>query len=273
MRIEQFSCARQFARGHILSLGICVVLLAGCQTLHIPSARILSGRLAANSRPIESRPPDALPAPTAAPTQAVPETADPPVRTDLDDTEPTDSAPPAASRRTIEQPAASAANSGPAAQEIESLDTDLSPDPASDDAAACTEPGPRPIRRLAMKIQSCTLRCKLGPLFNHRAPYDPEALAEAELQPPFARFHPVPTAPVFAPRYDYDPPQLMMAPVPQPNRLPQLLSPRSATSQPEPRWQGDTIEPTDTPLETIPVPESALGTSAPVPPPPAAVRN
>jgi len=84
----------------------------------------------------------------------------------------------------------------------------------------------------------------MGPLFNREAPYDAQAMAEAELQPPFARFHPVPTAPVFEPQYDYQPPQLMMVPVKQPHhRVPRLLSPN------------DDAVPTDTlPYDAVPEP-------------------
>ena len=76
--------------------------------------------------------------------------------------------------------------------------------------------------------RSCNLRCYLGPLFCRRGPLDEQAMAEAALQPPFARFHPVPAAPVFEPRYDYEPPQLMMVPV-KDSRLQREMSPRPFT--------------------------------------------
>jgi hypothetical protein len=63
-------------------------------------------------------------------------------------------------------------------------------------------------------------RC-LGPLFHGRGQ---AGMTEAELYPPHSRFHPVPTAPVFAPRDDYEPPERMMEPAPAHPRLaPQSL--------------------------------------------------
>jgi len=77
----------------------------------------------------------------------------------------------------------------------------------------------RPLTRL----RSCKLRCCLGPLFCRQIPPDAHAFAEAQLQPPFARFHPVPTAPVFLSHYDDQPPQLMRVPVQEPRRFPHAL--------------------------------------------------
>jgi hypothetical protein len=46
-----------------------------------------------------------------------------------------------------------------------------------------------------------------GPLFHRGLKAD---LVEEELRPPHSRFHPVPTQPVFEPRLEYSPPELMM---------------------------------------------------------------
>lgn len=78
------------------------------------------------------------------------------------------------------------------------------------------------------------LRRYLGPLFCGHAPLDEQALQEASLQPPFARFHPVPAAPVFAPRYDYEPPQLMMVPVPRSRHTEQMPGPFEPDEVPQP---------------------------------------
>lgn len=65
------------------------------------------------------------------------------------------------------------------------------------------------------------LRC-LGPLFYREDEED--QLTETELYPPHSRFHPVPTAPVFASRTEYGAPQLMMEPVPaEPHLAPRAL--------------------------------------------------
>ena len=102
----------------------------------------------------------------------------------------------------------------------------------------------------------------MGPLFNRDAPYDAQALAEAELQPPFARFHPVPTAPVFAPHYDYEPPQPMMVPVKQPHhRVPRAFVPFGAADPPETLPYDAVIEPFAPPANL-----TRLGNVRPIPP-------
>lgn len=66
-----------------------------------------------------------------------------------------------------------------------------------------------------------------GPLFHWGESAQDAAMAEAELQPPHSRFHPVPTAPVFAPRPEYVPaePMMQMVAEPQlPHRGPHLKS-------------------------------------------------
>ena len=72
-------------------------------------------------------------------------------------------------------------------------------------------------------------RCYLGPLFcSEQSPELAQmAAAEAKLQIPHSLFHPVPTAPVFSSRYDYEPPQLMMAPEKPPALLAPHRTPRS----------------------------------------------
>jgi hypothetical protein len=68
-----------------------------------------------------------------------------------------------------------------------------------------------------------------GPLF-YRGDEGEQQMTEAELYPPHSRFHPVPTAPVFAPRPEYDPPEQMMEPVPAKPHL----APRAALRAPRP---------------------------------------
>ena len=61
-----------------------------------------------------------------------------------------------------------------------------------------------------------------------------EADVEAELYPPHSRFPPVPTAPVFAQRQDYEPPQRMMEPTPAPPRFAPQALPHVPNVQPLP---------------------------------------
>ncbi len=58
-----------------------------------------------------------------------------------------------------------------------------------------------------LRIPHCRFPIWCGPLL-HRG--EEPGLLEEELRPPHARFHPVPTQPVFEPRSEYLPPQLMM---------------------------------------------------------------
>ena len=72
-----------------------------------------------------------------------------------------------------------------------------------------------------------------GPMFHGRGDGGPPPMDEAELYPPHSRFHPVPTAPVFAQRPDYEPPQRMLAPVPaSPRSAPQAQPPAPDTKAP-----------------------------------------
>ncbi len=112
-------------------------------------------------------------------------------------------------------------------------------------------------------------RCYLGPLFCHDQPEELAELAEAELQVPHSLFHPVPTAPVFASRFDYAPPQLMMAPVKEPgllapHRAPRTLPPLTEMGPlaPLPPSPSPTSE-NGPDLEVIPVPDASPLTPTP----------
>ncbi len=64
-----------------------------------------------------------------------------------------------------------------------------------------------------------------------------QSLLETEMQGPISRFHPVPTQPVFSPRPEYSPPELMFEPIPghSPHALrhaPPHLLPRAGTLHP-----------------------------------------
>jgi hypothetical protein len=111
-------------------------------------------------------------------------------------------------------------------------------------------------RHILGAITHCHLRCYLGPLFCRRLPFNERAMAEAQLQPPFARFHPVPTAPVFAPRYEYAPPELMMVPAGPRHRPPGAFAPHG-----EPlRIHDQQLEPQEIvvpELDTVPPPPPA----------------
>lgn len=85
-------------------------------------------------------------------------------------------------------------------------------------------------------------------------------MMEAELYPPHSRFHPVPTAPVFAQRAEYLPPEQMLQTVPEkpfPHLTPPLHPvPTQPAPLPAPRHQAEPsplFEPAaDTPVEAIP---------------------
>ena len=100
-----------------------------------------------------------------------------------------------------------------------------------------------------------------GPLFHWQQASEEAAMAEAELYPPHSRFHPVPTAPVFAQRFEYAPPEPMMQTVPE-HRFPHLApQPNSAPSQP--------AAPLPSPEDTEPAPffvPSAEMPAEPIPP-------
>lgn len=78
-----------------------------------------------------------------------------------------------------------------------------------------------------------------GPLFHPgRASGTSGEETEAELYPPHSRFHPVPAAPVFAQRYDYEPPDRMMVPTPAHPRLAPQALPHVPGVQPLPAGSG-----------------------------------
>jgi hypothetical protein len=82
-------------------------------------------------------------------------------------------------------------------------------------------------------------------------------LTEAELYPPHSRFHPVPTAPVFAQRTEYEPPELIMEPVPAKPHL----APRTLPNVPQDRLRSPL--PTDGKLPAmVPVPTDPWATNA-----------
>jgi hypothetical protein len=99
-----------------------------------------------------------------------------------------------------------------------------------------------------------------GPLLHWGPTPEEEALMEAELYPPHSRFHPVPTAPVFAQRAEYLPPESMMQAVPE-RPFPHLTPPLNpvpaqsvpshaspAQSEPGPLF----VPRADSPAEAIP---------------------
>ncbi len=135
-------------------------------------------------------------------------------------------------------------------------------------------------------LQRCCrpLRRCCGPLFHPGRVSGGEA--EAELLPPHARFHPVPSAPVFAQRQDYAPPERMMMPLPAhprlaPHALPhvpdvQPLAPSRDVSAPVPDSDPNPY-PTPAPIPVpvpvpVPIEPSAEPTAKPAVEPPAGAR-
>ncbi len=116
-------------------------------------------------------------------------------------------------------------------------------------------------------VPRCNWLCYLGPLFCRHGHPDGEQLAEAELLPPHSRFHPVPTAPVFATTYDYEPPQLMLTPVKKPFHVPQTLPPMSEMEPTRPIPHGNDFSPDGKPIKVVPVPEALPPVVTPPSPP------
>ncbi len=271
MRTERSNCARRYARGPSLLLVLLAVLLlavAGCQTLPIPSARFAcvegpmarQPTLAEPPAPVLNAPPAAEEVYPAQDTVGDATPADSPVPL-----VPTDaSVPQSDTLQPVTDPTLAPQSNVVADEPFEPADTVRADTVRADTVgASCGDrPYDGPIRRLRSRISHCQIWCRMGPLFCHDAPYDPQALAEAELQPPFSRFHPVPTAPVFAPRYDYQQPQLMMVPL-QPSKklVPQLLTPRRAANGSESSLEDGDLVPEPESAETIPLPESTLDSS------------
>jgi hypothetical protein len=98
-----------------------------------------------------------------------------------------------------------------------------------------------------------------GPLFHWQQTSEEAALAEAELDPPHSRFHPVPTAPVFAQRFEYAPPKLMMQTVPE-HRFPPLApQPNSVPTQPAaPLMAPEDREPAPFVVPSVKMPAEAI---------------
>lgn len=108
-----------------------------------------------------------------------------------------------------------------------------------------------------------------GPLFHWGESSEEAATMEAELYPPHSRFHPVPTAPVFAQRAEYMPPESMMQAVPE-RPLPHLTPPlhpvpshtipshaSRGSAEPGPLF----VPPADAPAEAIPPGSSDMNRS------------
>lgn len=122
----------------------------------------------------------------------------------------------------------------------------------------CSKPWPRP--RLPRLPHLHGLLWCFGPLFHWGESAEDAATVEAELFPPHSRFHPVPTAPVFAQRAEYIPPEQMMQAVPE-RPLPQLTPPLHPVpshtipshASPMPMEPGPLFVPSaDAPAEAIP---------------------
>ncbi len=135
----------------------------------------------------------------------------------------------------------------------------------ADDVCESTYPRWNILRRLCCRplLPKCRWRCYLGPLFYHEQSEEMAELEEAELQAPYSLFHPVPTSPVFGPRYDYEPPQLMMVPVDHPGWKGRLHEPGTLAAPPELQ----PIDPQPEPPVHL-VPESQLRNAVPPPPSP-----
>lgn len=148
-------------------------------------------------------------------------------------------------------PAEAGSGSAPADQEAASAvgETNFSPQEATECVVeeACGACPPMRLRRWR-----CHWRCWVGPLFSRRCAPPPDALAELELQPPWASFHPVPTAPVFEPRYEYTPPQPVLAPTSEPRHLTHGLAPGAGSVK---------TPPPDVEMVPIPIPVPQRTTS------------
>jgi hypothetical protein len=112
------------------------------------------------------------------------------------------------------------------------------------------------------------LRRCCGPLMHPAAVT--QSATEAEMTPPHARFHPVPTAPVFAQRYDYMPPERIMAPPPAHPRLAPHALPHLSQVQPLPAASQDNDDDrAPRPPRAAPLPaESHNSLPLPLPSPP-----